>query len=72
MGTAGGTKSAQWILHDPTNKHPDSGNDLYRASDGSSTQELLHAQPFSSEAEAKQAAQGASETWQARRLSEFW
>lgn len=72
MGTAGGTKSTQWVLHDPVNKHPDSGNDLYRAPDGSSTQELLLAQPFSSEADAKKAAQGASEVWEARRLSDFW
>ena len=72
MGPKGGTQSAQWILHDPVNKHPESGNDLYRAPDGSSTQELLQAQPFSSGADAKQEAQGASETWQARRLSDFW
>jgi len=72
MGTEDGPKSAQWVLHDPVNKHPDSGNDLFRTPDGSSTSKLLHAQPFSSEFDAKQAAKGAPEKWQARRLSDFW
>lgn len=40
--------SSQWVLHDSDHRHFESGNDLFRDPDGSSTDDVTDAQLFPS------------------------
>lgn len=65
-------KLKPWVLVDPIHTHPDTKEPLFRDPDGNSTTDPGNAEPFDSEEEAKQAAEGEPEGWVPRPLDDYW
>jgi hypothetical protein len=72
MATVREWTSKSWVLHDPTQKDANSGKDLFRAPDGTSTDDIGGAELFPSEEKAKMVGTTGPENWQPRRLSDFF
>ncbi len=62
-----------WVLWDPIHPHVNSGGDLFRRPDGTTTEDLADAEVFNSEDEARQKRDSLLDAgaWEPRYVSDF-